>query len=57
MNTNYLNEAVARQRIADLGRRTRRAQRPVAHPQTTPRGGIVLALGRLTRWAPVPRSA
>ncbi|GAB3875113.1 hypothetical protein [Terrabacter terrigena] len=49
MNTQYLNEAVARQRTADLGRRTRRAQHPVVHPPTTPRGGIVLALGWLTR--------
>ncbi|CAN7195200.1 hypothetical protein LJR027_000427 [Terrabacter sp. LjRoot27] len=45
MNTMYLNEAIARQRTADLGRRTRRAQRPVVDPQTTPRSGLVLIRG------------
>lgn len=45
MNTTYLNEAIARQRTADLGRRTRRAQRPVVDPQTTPRRGMILILG------------
>lgn len=49
MNTPYLNEVVARQRTADLGRRTRRAQRPVVEPPTTPRRGIVLAFGWLMR--------
>jgi len=44
MNT-YLNEAIARQRTADLGRRNRRAQRPVVDPQTTPRRGLILILG------------
>ena len=57
MNTHYLNEAVARHRTADLSRRTRRAQRPVVDSPTTPRRGIVLALGWLTRPSPVPRSA
>ena len=53
MNTTYLNEATARQRTADLSRRTRRAQRPVVDSPTTPRGGIVLV--RLTRpWQVLP---
>ena len=45
MNTTYLNEAIARQRTADLGRRARRAQRPVVDPQTTPRRGMIPTLG------------
>ena len=57
MNTHYVNEAAARARTADLGRRTRRAQRPVVDSPTTPRGGIVLALGWLTRPSRVLRSA
>ena len=57
MNTTYLNEATARQRTVDLGRRTRRAQRPVVDSPTTPRGGIVLVFGRLTRpWQVLPGS-
>ncbi|MGO4597662.1 hypothetical protein [Terrabacter sp. 2RAF25] len=57
MNTTYLNEAVARQRTADLGRRTRRAQRPVVDSATTPRRGIILAFGWLTRpWQVLPGS-
>ena len=49
MNPTYLNEAIARQRTADLGRRTRRAQRPVVDPQSTPRRGMILILGWRTR--------
>jgi hypothetical protein len=49
MTTTYLNEKTARRRTADLGRRTRRAQRPALHPATTPRGGIVLTFGWLAR--------
>lgn len=54
MNTTYLNEAIARQRTADLGRRTRRAQRPVVDTPTTPRRGIVLAFAWGARRSPVP---
>ena len=43
MNTTYLNEAIARQRTADLDRRARRAQRPEVHTPSTPRGGLILA--------------
>ena len=43
------DEAIARQRTADLGRRTRRAQRPVVDPQSTPRRGMILILGWRTR--------
>lgn len=45
MNTNYLNEAIARQRSVDLDRRARRAQRPVVDTPTTPRRGWILSFG------------
>ncbi len=55
MNSSHLNEAIACQRTADLGRRTRRAQRPVVDPRTTPRRGVILMLGwRTHRWQAAP---